>query len=169
MTSPNSTENSACGCAACEAPASRTARKPLNFFSFLWARPEARLALEYAGVTALHDVTEGGLATAVSELGAAGGRRLRVDLASIPVYPQTERICSIMGISPLGLIGSGSLLITCHPAEAEALALAVTQAGVEITCIGEVGPDGRGVEAYEGGRPAEWPRFERDEVSRLTH
>lgn len=138
------------------------------FLDKLSILPEARVAMGFAGVTALHDVTEGGLATAVSELGAAGGRRLRVDLAAIPVYPQTQRICAIMGIDPMGLIGSGSLLITCRPAEAGALALAVARAGVEITHIGEVGPDGRGVEAHEGGRPAEWPRFERDEVSRLT-
>lgn len=130
--------------------------------------PEARLALEYAGVTALHDVTEGGLATAVSELGAAGGRRLRLDLAAIPVYPQTRRICAIMGLDPLGLIGSGSLLITCSADQTDALMTAILRAGIDVTVIGEVGGEGRGVEAHCGSLPAEWPHFERDEVSRLS-
>ncbi len=130
--------------------------------------PEARLALESPGVTALHDVTEGGLATAVSELGAAGGRRLRLDLAAIPIYPQTRRICAIMGLDPLGLIGSGSLLITCSADQTDALVAAISRAGIEVAVIGEVGGEGRGVQAYYGTEPVEWPRFERDEVSRLS-
>ncbi|MBP7356236.1 MAG: hypothetical protein KA928_08765, partial [Longilinea sp.] len=81
MTSPNSTENSACGCAACEAPASRTARKPLNFFSFLWARPEARLALG-AGLLL-------GIAVLVEALGGPLllVRALQIAALSIAGYP----------------------------------------------------------------------------------
>jgi hydrogenase maturation factor len=128
---------------------------------------EARIARSFAGVSALHDVTEGGLATAVRELGAAGGRRLRLHLDRIPIYPQTARICALLGIDPLGLIGSGSLLITCAPAEAQALAEALAAAGVEATDVGEVLEEGHGVEAVQGGAPAVLPSFERDEVSRL--
>ena len=40
--------------------------------------PEARLAAGFAGVRAMHDVTEGGLATALRELAAATGRELTV-------------------------------------------------------------------------------------------
>ncbi len=129
---------------------------------------EAAIAREFAGVTAMHDVTEGGLATAVRELGAAGGRRLRLHLDRVPLYPQTLRLCSILGLDPLGLIGSGSLLITCSPAEVPALLAALTEAGIEVTDIGEVLGPGEGVEAYRDGVPAEWPTFDRDEVSRLS-
>ncbi|MBN1319321.1 MAG: HAD hydrolase-like protein [Thermoleophilia bacterium] len=128
---------------------------------------EARIAWSFDGVTALHDVTEGGLATAVKELGAAGGRRLRLHMEKIPVYPQTQRICSVLGLDPLGLIGSGSLLITCSPAVASSLAAAITAAGIEVTEIGEVLGPGEGIEAFGEGARGEWPRFERDEVSRL--
>jgi hydrogenase expression/formation protein HypE len=128
---------------------------------------EAAVARSFAGVSSLHDVTEGGLATAVRELGAAGGRRLRLHLDRIPVYEETARICSILGIDPLGLIGSGSLLIACAPCDATALAAAVTAAGIEITQIGEALEEGDGVEALRAGLPVELPRFERDEVSRI--
>ena len=116
----------------------------------------------------MHDVTEGGLATAVRELGAAGGRRLRVHLDRIPVYAQTARVCSILDIDPLGVIGSGSLLITCSAADAGPLAAAVADSGIEIADIGEVLEPGEGVQAFEGGVSVEWPRFARDEVSRLN-
>jgi len=119
-------------------------------------------------MTALHDVTEGGLATAVRELGAAGGRRLRVHVDRIPVYPQTARVCSLLGIDPLGLIGSGSLLITCSPADAGPLTAAVAALGIEVTDIGEVLEPGDGIEALKDGVAVEWPVFLRDEVSRLN-
>lgn len=130
---------------------------------------EARIAGSFPGVTALHDVTEGGLAMAVSELGAAGGRRLRVDMDAIPVYPQTRRLCTLMGIDPLGLIGSGSLLITCAADEVASLVAAIIDQGIHVTEIGEVLDEGRGVQATCAGHPVEWPQFERDEVSRLSH
>jgi hydrogenase expression/formation protein HypE len=128
---------------------------------------EARIARTFAGVSALHDVTEGGVATAVSELGAAGGRRLRVHLDRIPIYRQTERICEALDLDPLGLLGSGALLITCAPAEAGQLREALRDAGIEVVEIGEVLDAGEGVEALRDGLPAEWPRFERDEMTRL--
>ncbi len=128
---------------------------------------EARIARSFAGVSALHDVTEGGLATAVRELGAAGGRRLRLHLDRIPIYPQTARICALLGIDPFGLIGSGSLLIACAPDEAQALAEAITAAGIEVSDIGEALLAGKGIEAFRHGAPAELPVFVRDEVSRL--
>ena len=138
-----------------------------TFLERIGVLEEARIARSFAGVSALHDVTEGGLATAVRELGAAGGRRLRLHLDRIPVYPQTARICALLGIDPFGLIGSGSLLIACAPAEAQALVEAITAAGIEVSDIGEVLEEGQGVEAFRHGAPAELPTFVRDEVSRL--
>jgi hydrogenase expression/formation protein HypE len=129
---------------------------------------EARIALSFEGVTALHDVTEGGLAMAVTELGAAGGRRLRVDMDGILVYPETRHLCALLGLDPLGLIGSGSLLITCAEDQAGALATAIAAEGIEATVIGKVLEEGRGIEAWQGGERRDWPRFPRDEVSRLT-
>ena len=127
---------------------------------------EASVARSFAGVAAMH-ATEGGLATAVRELGAAGGRRLRVHMDRIPTYPQTARVCSILGIDPLGLIGSGSLLITCSGDDAASLAAAITANGTEVSDIGEVLELGEGVDAYSEGIPVPWPHFARDEVSRL--
>jgi hydrogenase expression/formation protein HypE len=130
---------------------------------------EARIARSFAGVTAMHDVTEGGLATAVRELGAASGRRLRLHLDRIPVFAETQRICMALDLQPLGLIGSGSLLITCSPEDAGALVDALGRAGIEVADIGEVLGKGYGVEAMENGSVSEWPSFDRDEVSRLSH
>jgi HAD superfamily hydrolase (TIGR01509 family) len=128
---------------------------------------EARIAADSPGVSAMHDVTEGGLAAALPELGIAGGHRLQVLLERIPVLPETRAICPPLGIDPLGLIGSGSLLICCRPGHCAALSERLTRAGIAVAEIGSVLEAGRGLEALEGGRPAVWPQFAADEITRL--
>jgi hydrogenase maturation factor len=115
----------------------------------------------------MHDITEGGLSTALNELSIAGGHKIRVNMDWIPIYPQTERICRLLGIHPMGLIGSGSLLICCQKEEADRLMARIREAGIDVTCIGEVLDAGRGVEAVNKDGPTDWPTFEVDEITRL--
>jgi hydrogenase expression/formation protein HypE len=138
-----------------------------GFLEHVGVLGEAALAAECPGVSAMHDVTEGGLATAAEELSIAGGHRLRVDLDRVPVYPETARVCALLDLEPLGLLGSGSLLIAVRPDGAAALLHDLTAAGIEAVDIGEALHPGRGVEGRRGGRPVEWPRFAVDELARL--
>ena len=128
---------------------------------------EARIAAGFAGVRAMHDVTEGGLATALRELCVAGGHGVDVWADAVPVLPQTARVCALLGADPLGLIASGSLLVCCRPDDAGALVAAIRTAGTAATVIGEVGAPGEGVRAFSQGNPAPWPAFATDEVARL--
>jgi hydrogenase expression/formation protein HypE len=139
----------------------------LGFFERISVLPEARVAATFAGVHALHDVTEGGLATALEELAIASGRRLTVHPASIPVYPETRRVCDLLGADPRGLIASGSLLVCCAQEETDALQAALRKEGITATVIAELGEEGSGVVAQDDGRTASWPRFARDEAVRL--
>jgi hydrogenase maturation factor len=128
---------------------------------------EAKIAGRFKGVSAMHDVTEGGLATALEELSIAGKHRIIVDMDMIPVYPQTENICRLLNIDPIGLIGSGSLLICCRKDEAKHLMSRIQGAGIDVTCIGEVLEAGRGIKAMKQEKQASWPCFEVDEITRL--
>jgi len=128
---------------------------------------EAAVARGNPGVSAMHDVTEGGLATALNEFSVAGGHRLRIDLARIPVLAATRTICRLLGIDPLGLIGSGSLLLTCRPENGPAIMAEMQRAGVDVTVIGDVREPGSGIEACMGKASAAWPHFEVDELTRL--
>jgi hydrogenase expression/formation protein HypE len=128
---------------------------------------EAAVARGNPGVSAMHDVTEGGLATALTEFSIAGGHRLGIDMALIPVLAPTRTICRLLGIDPLGLIGSGSLLLTCRPAAGPAIMKEMQRAGVDVTVIGEVRDAGSGIEARVGQASAVWPYFEVDELTRL--
>jgi hydrogenase maturation factor len=129
--------------------------------------PEARIAKSIPGVSAMHDVTEGGLATAICELGVAGKHALRINFNRIPIYPETRKICDLLGIDPLGLIGSGSLLICCKRTDCDRLIDDLQKVAIEITPIGEVLAPGEGVLAVQDGRPMDWPEFAVDEITRL--
>jgi len=146
---------------------SETIKAAAGMLSGISILPEARIAADFAGVSAMHDVTEGGVATAVEEFSAAGGHRLRVQIDQLRFFPETLQLCHATGIDPLGLIGSGSLLIACRPDRAGALNAALEAAGIEAGIIGEALSPGRGVEAMEKGAPAPWPTFEADELTRL--
>ena len=108
-------------------------------------------------------MTEGGIATALAELSQAGGRGMRIRRDKLPVYPQTRRMGEILGIDPLGLIGSGSLLICCRPDCADRLLSEMEKAGIMATDIGVVTEAGPGIDAVEKetrwvGRILMWTR-----------
>ena len=128
---------------------------------------EAKIAAAIAGTSAMHDITEGGLATALEELSIAGGHAIRVNVDKIPVYPETQKICSLLGINPLGLIGSGSLLICCRRKDCRKLLADIGAAGIAVTPIGEVMESGREIRAYKGKKQVPWPAFEVDEITKL--
>jgi len=129
--------------------------------------PEARIAAGVAGVRAMHDITEGGLATAVRELAVACGHGIVVHRERVPLLPETRRLCELLGADPLGLVASGSLLVCCRPGDTEALLRALDRESIVATVIGEVGEEGAGVTALERGLPAPWPEFAADEAARL--
>jgi hydrogenase maturation factor len=125
---------------------------------------EARIAAGSEGVSAMHDVTEGGIATALEELSAAGGHRIRINPAAIPILPEADLICRALDIDPMGLIASGSLLITCRPAASRELMKRLRDGGIAVTPIGEVLGPGEGVDS---GGAVKWRSFEADEITRL--
>jgi hydrogenase expression/formation protein HypE len=138
-----------------------------RFLDSLSVLEEAKIAGRSKGVVAMHDVTEGGLATALVELSVAGGHEIRVDTDKIPVFPETHKICRLLNLNPLGLIGSGSLLICCRKNARDTLLKHIRGAGIRITPIGELLDKGRGVKALRQGAPTEWPAFEVDEITRF--
>ena len=127
---------------------------------------EARIAAADSNVTALHDVTEGGVATAVAELSEAVGRGIAVDIQHIPILETTRAVTSALALDPLGLIGSGALLVCVRPSGAESLLADLRTAGVRAEDIGAVLDAAPGVTASRGGEPAAWPQFASDEAAR---
>jgi hydrogenase maturation factor len=138
-----------------------------RFLDNISVMAEARIAAVTMGTSAMHDVTEGGLATALEELSIAGSHKIKIYIDKIPVFPETRKISGLLDIDPLGLIGSGSLLICSRKEGCDKLMASIRDAGIEIACIGEVTDKGHGVNAYRKNRQVGWPAFEVDEITKL--
>jgi len=129
--------------------------------------PEARIALRTARVHAMHDPTEGGLATGLWELAQASGVGLRIDRAAIPILPETAALCTRYDLNPLGIIASGSLLLALAPEDAQPVIAALESEGIPAAAIGEVVAPEEGLTLITDGGAQELPRFEPDEIARL--
>ena len=127
---------------------------------------EAAALLAVGGVTALHDPTEGGLAVGVRELADASGCGATVICDKVPILPETRAIAGHLGLDPLGLLASGSLLVAAAPDRARDLIDAGAAAGVPVRLVGELTPPERGFVLVEGGSPRPLPDFVSDEVAR---
>jgi hydrogenase maturation factor len=128
---------------------------------------DAQVATGAGGVHAMHDPTEGGLATGLWEVATAAGVGLEIDEAAIPVLPETAALCTEFGLDPLGVIASGALLIACPPPETDAILEALGGAGISSAHLGRVVPPEGGCKLLgpDGERPL--PTFARDEIARL--
>ena len=127
---------------------------------------EALLAAETVRPHAMHDPTEGGLATALHELAEASGVGLRVHEPSVPIYEETRKVCAILELNPFGLLASGALLIVAAASEADNLIGVLEEAGVRAVEIGEVTRAEEGVVSVRDGLETPIPVFTQDEVAR---
>ena len=138
-----------------------------SFLDRLSIIPEARIAASYPSVRAMHDVTEGGMATALYEVSAASGCGIEIDLDKSPVDPVTETLCRACGLDPLGLIGSGSLLTVIGADLVDDYLEALTKAEIPAAAIGRVTDRTAGLRATMGGKSTAFPHFETDEIARM--
>jgi hydrogenase expression/formation protein HypE len=128
---------------------------------------EALRAAALGAATAMHDPTEGGLATGLRELAGASGVGLRVWGEQIPILPEGAALCAAFGLDPLGAIASGSLLLAVSPERVPELLAAYRQAEISCVEIGEVTAAEHGLTLVSAAGERELPLFARDEIARL--
>ena len=105
------------------------------FDAYLSVLPEARIAVE-SGVSAMHDVTEGGIFGALWEMAESAGVGLEIDLKKIPIRQETVEVCEFFDVNPYELISSGSMLMAAS--DGNGLVRALTAANIPAVCIGKV-------------------------------
>ena len=134
---------------------------------------DAQTAVSAGGITAMHDPTEGGLATALQELAFASNVEIVIDKSAVNVLPLCQSVCDALGIDPWGLISSGALLATVQSEYADAVVAALRDAGIDTDIIGRVEShaDGKAgssvlVRRDQASSPTPITSFERDELAR---
>lgn len=128
--------------------------------------PEAMEALSF-DVTAMHDPTEGGVLMGVYEMASASGRSVEFLADDVPVRNETEKICEHYDLDPLGLLGSGALLATFKPPDAERYIDALRKKGISATAVGRIVSGRRGSTVKKGGKVSPLSCCERDELLKV--
>jgi hydrogenase expression/formation protein HypE len=73
----------------------------------------------------LRDPTRGGLATTLNEIARQSGVGMVIEEAAIPVLPQVEAACELLGLDPLYVANEGKLIALCAPEVSDSLLAAM--------------------------------------------
>ena len=128
---------------------------------------EAQLAVGTGGVHAMHDPTEGGVATAIHELAHAANLGVVVWQDALLISDETTQLCRELDLNPLGVISSGALLIAADPTKSSKIVSAITERNIPCKTIGQLlSPEsGRWIEVDSQRCPL--PIFETDEITKV--
>jgi hydrogenase maturation factor len=116
---------------------------------------EALLTARLKGVHALHDPTEGGVLNGLWEMAEASGLGIEVWGDKIPVAPATQVICMTLGLDPLKLMSSGTLLLAVERSKRWTVQRALLNTSLRLTEVGKLTPRSKGrVLVRRGGKQA---------------
>jgi hydrogenase expression/formation protein HypE len=103
------------------------------------------LDAEGASVHAMRDPTRGGLASTLNEIAGSSDVGIEIDEARVPVRPEVQSACELLGLDPVYVANEGKVVIFIAP-EAADRALAIMRAhplGRNAARIGHVTSDHR--------------------------
>ncbi len=95
------------------------------------------VAIQGAEVTAMHDVTEGGVLGAVYEMAFAAGCGVRIVQEQLPGSQVQQEICNCFGIDYRYCIGAGSMIMSVKRQEVHSLLERLQRNQLEACVIGE--------------------------------
>jgi len=130
------------------------------------ALPDARIAVDDqtggTQVSAMHDVTEGGVLGAIYELAVASDHGVLVDSEKLPVHPIQQQVCSLFELDPRYCVGAGAMVIACHPTAATAIVGRLRTAGIPCAEVGYLTDTANGIKLIEDGRAIDMPYHDED-------
>lgn len=134
-----------------------------DFDKFLSVVPESKVAVS-SGVSAMHDVTEGGIYGALWELSEASQVGLEIELKAIPIRQETVEICEYFRLNPYQLIASGCMLMTSK--DGRTLVSNLKKAGIHAAVIGRC-VEGKAKKIINGEDIAYLERPKTDELYKI--
>jgi hydrogenase maturation factor len=141
--------------------------KALLYDPGISVRRAASIALENGDVRAMHDPTEGGLATALFELASAADLGIRVTFEDIPFVPEGKLLCDQFDLNPLGCISSGALLIVVSPESSNSIVSALLAADIPAADIGRMVSRDEGKILEIDAKKYRLPLFSQDEIIKI--
>lgn len=102
-------------------------------------------------ITAMHDVTEGGVLGAIYEMATASGNGAIVYDNQLPVDHTQAAICNIFNLDPRYCIGAGALIIACKKEYAGNIIKRLSLQNIPCTEVGYLTERSSGILLHENG------------------
>lgn len=100
-------------------------------------------------VTAMHDVTEGGVLGAIYELAVASGNGAIVENDQLPIGHPQSAIGALFGVDPRETIGAGAMVIAVEKGSEYGVIKRLEEGGVACTRVGELVDKKEGIKLVE--------------------
>lgn len=104
---------------------------------------------EQFAITAMHDVTEGGVLGAIYELAVASGNGALIDYNKIPIAEVQAAVCNIFNLDPRYCIGAGSMIITCEKEATDSVITRLAHNNIPCVAVGELAEKQEGIRLVE--------------------
>lgn len=117
---------------------------------------------EEPGVTAMHDVTEGGVLGAIYELVIASGNGALIENDLLPLGEVQHAVCRTFDLDPRYCVGAGSMIITCKKNAADGVISRFAKKGIPCAKVGEVRKRQEGIKLMKNGISSDLIYLEED-------
>ena len=129
---------------------------------------EALLASKLRGVHALHDPTEGGVLNGLWEMAEASDLGIEIWAEKIPVAPATQVICLTLGLDPLKLMSSGTLLVAVGRSKRWSVQKTLMKSPRKMTEVGKLTARSKGRVIVRRGKREALKPVSQDELYKLA-
>ncbi|MGO3181476.1 MAG: AIR synthase family protein [Aequorivita sp.] len=96
-------------------------------------------------VSAMHDVTEGGVLGAIYELATASGNGAIIYKDKLPISETQLRVCEVFSLDPPSCTGAGAMIITCKKHAVQKIITQLEENGIPCTEVGKITEKGKGI------------------------
>ncbi|NBC82624.1 MAG: AIR synthase [Bacteroidetes bacterium] len=113
-------------------------------------------------ISAMHDVTEGGVLGAVYEMAIASGNGVLIDDLKLPIGQIQQDVCALFDLDPRYCIGAGSMIISVDREHAPSVIGALAREDIPCTEIGTFKNANYGMKIFTGQNEEPLPYYEND-------
>lgn len=103
---------------------------------------------EHNEITAMHDVTEGGVLGAIYELAVASDNGAIIYNDKLPIEETQKKICEIFDLDPRYCIGAGAMIIACKKESTDKVINRLLANNIPCTLVGELCEKSKGIKLY---------------------
>ncbi len=117
---------------------------------------------KYDEVTAMHDVTEGGVLGAIYELAIASNNGALIHNDLLPIGEVQQQICHLFSLNPRYCVGAGSMIITCKKNKADKVIERLAKENIPCCLVGEIMDRDYGIRMIENDQEIDLQYQEED-------